>query len=129
VGIQKNDKLYPENDIDRLRYMCEEIFNNFIQYNVNKRKFASDFLRLIAKEFDISRNELEKAADIYTEVFKLYEEAYKDAPTSWQPDEKIIGIKNPVYRNKIAEILNKIKELEILGVGFMEQALMKIKGN
>ncbi|MDF2684898.1 MAG: soxS [Clostridia bacterium] len=126
IKLLKDDALYPENDIDRMRYMCEEVFNNFIQYNVNKRKFASGFLCLIAKEFDDSKEELEKAADIYKKVFELYTEAYKDAPTSWLPDEKIIEIKDSVYRNKIAAILGEIKELEIQGVFLMEQALKKI---
>lgn len=126
IRVFKNDTLFPENDIKQLRYMCEEIFNNFIQYNVNERKFAPVFLRLLAKEFDICKDELEKAISIYKKVLELYAEAYKDAPTSWMPDEKIIKIKDALYRNKIASILNEIKEHEILGVSFMEQALKKI---
>lgn len=124
IAFLKDEEKY--NGQYDIRYWCEEIFNNFIQFNINKRKFIPGFLRSIARDFTSLSTDLEEASKAFSIVAELYNEIGKEAPYSWLPDDKIEKIKDTTYRNCITSSLLTIKESEIIGVQFLEHALEKL---
>lgn len=119
---------YCDNYLHHLGHLIEEFYWDFIQYNLNKRRFAPGFLRIMAKEFDICADELEKAALEYNEVYKLYTETdkYRPQPYRGWTEEQALRFKDSNYRNMLIDVLLNIKEHEKTGISYMQKAFQKI---
>lgn len=112
-----------------LRRIWGEIFCDFSMFNHNKRRFASRFLRVLAKEFnDICVDELEKAAAEYDKVYEIYDAINKDAGTPFgKTEDEYLRLNDINYRSELIDDFTNIKEHEKTGVSYMQKALRKIK--
>lgn len=125
----EHDEDFPADNLDVLTFRCIPIANDGIFLMECKRGVAARFLKNMAEERFPGAEELQEAADAYTQEAQTWHQAAGKTPWSGAPEEERRKIADPALRRELSRLVREAKMFEERAVEHVEKALKELAGH
>ncbi len=118
------DEDFPEGDLKVLTFRCQVSTSVTLSGLRDARKAATEFLKHMAD--GAAKGDVLAAAAAYEEEGRILEDALKEAPFCFAPEEQRLRMADPKLRAQLAQAVLAAKEKDRQAIERLEQALLKI---